>query len=473
MIGIARRIEMDVGIGTCNAGGLHRRILLLLRQFLTTVINVLIDQIALLHPAFCPARGAHSRKAPVAIQYLHPFSISYHTRFVIDRRNLIAQDCLRGGHVSDLLHPTASPTTGQQHNREHQQETETPINFHLIKTNIARQRFGSYAKQDLTLLAVAKADAHSAGSAHHLTIRIHGFHLTHSIRDLDRLNALIAQAHHLSETTVGNEFHGRNSKARSQDAIERRWRPATLNVPQHADPHFLSSAGSNRVTHQIADRSSAAVFFQLRRKFDPLSHHHNREMFAKSFPFGHILADSFDGERNLGNQNDVRSASNAGFQPNPARIASHDLDHHDAMVRLRRGMNLVYRLCCGMQRGIESKRNFGGTKIVVNGLGHTHDLQALAEKFERNLLRAVAADADDGINSKLACVDDDLIRYVADDLASVLNRPVIERVAPISGPKDSAATRQDAADVLQRELVRFLWPDQAIKSIRNADDLPF
>src|SRR5436190_19313057 len=105
--------------------------------------------------------------------------------------------------------------------------------FSGVKPHVKQSpiRSNLVATQDLTLLAVAETDAHSAGSAHHLTIWIHGFHLTHSIRDLDRLNALIAQAHHLSETTVGNEFHGRNSKARSQDAIERRWRPATLNVP--------------------------------------------------------------------------------------------------------------------------------------------------------------------------------------------------------------------------------------------------
>src|SRR5207253_11444380 len=123
-------------------------------------------------------------------------------------------------------------------------------------------------------------------------------------------------------------------------------------------------------------------------------------MFAKSFPFGHILADSFDGERNLRNQDDVRSARNTGFQPNPARVASHDLNYHDAMVRLRRGVNLVHRFSCGMQRGIESKGNFGGTKIVVNGLGHTYDLQALTEWLERNLLRAIAANTDDSINSE-------------------------------------------------------------------------
>ena len=96
----------------------------------------------------------------------------------------------------------------------------------------------------------------------------------------------------------------------------------------------------------------------------------------------------------------------------------------------------------------------------------------LRKSFERNLLRAIAADADDGVNSQLARVNDDLIRDVADDFAPVLNAPVIERIAAIGGAKNGAAAWQNAADVLQREFVRFLRPDQAIKTIRNADHLP-
>src|SRR3989442_11256311 len=125
----------------------------------------------------------------------------------------------------------------------------------------------------------------------------------------------------------------------------------------------LISPGSNSVAHQIADRSSATVLPQFPGKFDSLGYYHNRE--PERFPFGDILADFFDGKRDLGNQDDVGSARNPGFQPNPARVASHDLDHHDAMVRLGGSMNLVHRLGCGMQRGIKSKCNFGGAQIVV------------------------------------------------------------------------------------------------------------
>ena len=48
----------------------------------------------------------------------------------------------------------------------------------------------------------------------------------------------------------------------------------------------------------------------------------------------------------------------------------------------------------------------------------------------------------------------------------------LKGIAPIGGAQNGAAARQNAADVLERELVGFLRPDQSVETIRNADDLP-
>jgi hypothetical protein len=48
----------------------------------------------------------------------------------------------------------------------------------------------------------------------------------------------------------------------------------------------------------------------------------------------------------------------------------------------------------------------------------------------------------------------------------------MERIAAVGGVQDAAATRQDAAHVFERELVRFFRPDQAIEAIGDAHDLP-
>ena len=123
-------------------------------------------------------------------------------------------------------------------------------------------------------------------------------------------------------------------------------------------------------------------------------------------------------------------------------------------------------------RSVEAECDFGGRKIVVDGLGNAHDLHALVEKFERDGLRALAADADHRIDAQLAGVGDDFIGNIANDFFAVFDGAVFERIAAIGGAQDGAAARQNAADVLEREFVGFLRPDQAVEAVRDADDLP-
>ena len=82
-----------------------------------------------------------------------------------------------------------------------------------------------------------------------------------------------------------------------------------------------------------------------------------------------------DGEWDFRNENDVRAAGDAGVEGDPSAVASHDFDHHDAVMRFGRGVNLVDGVGRGVQRGVESEGKFGGGEIVVDGLGHADDLQ--------------------------------------------------------------------------------------------------
>ncbi len=55
----------------------------------------------------------------------------------------------------------------------------------------------------------------------------------------------------------------------------------------------------------------------------------------------------------------MRAARHAGFQRDPARIAAHDFDDHDAVMRFRRSVNLVHGIgSCG-QGSIETESDFG------------------------------------------------------------------------------------------------------------------
>ncbi len=76
----------------------------------------------------------------------------------------------------------------------------------------------------------------------------------------------------------------------------------------------------------------------------------------------------------------MSASGNAGFERDPAGVAPHDFDHHDAVVRFGGGVDLVHRVGGGVDRGIEAEGDFGGGEIVVDGLGHADDLHALIEK---------------------------------------------------------------------------------------------
>jgi len=50
------------------------------------------------------------------------------------------------------------------------------------------------------------------------------------------------------------------------------------------------------------------------------------------------------------------AAGDARVQRDPASIPSHHFDHHHAMARFRRSVNLVDRIGCGVHRGISKPK---------------------------------------------------------------------------------------------------------------------
>ena len=185
-----------------------------------------------------------------------------------------------------------------------------------------------------------------------------------------------------------------------------------------------------------------------------------------------MLTDFVDGERDLGNQDDVGAPGDSCFEGDPAGVPAHDLDHHDAMVRFRGGVDLVHGIGRGHERRIETECDLGGGKIVVDGFRHTDDVHSLLEKLERDRLRTVPANADHGIDTQLARVGDDLIRNIADDFHAILDGAVVEGIAAIRGSENGTAAGQNSADIVEGEGTRFFRPDQAIEAIGNADDSP-
>ena len=65
-----------------------------------------------------------------------------------------------------------------------------------------------------------------------------------------------------------------------------------------------------------------------------------------------------------------------------------------------------------------------------------------------------------------------MIGDVARDFLAILDHLVVEGIAAVGRAEDGAATRQDAADVFEFKLARFLRPDQTVEAVRNANDFP-
>ena len=85
--------------------------------------------------------------------------------------------------------------------------------------------------------------------------------------------------------------------------------------------------------------------------------------------------------------------------------------------------------------GVETERLIRPFHIVVNGLGHSDDVDALSGQIARHPKRILAAHGDHVINLEPLQVGEDLFHVAL----------ALRRVRPRS-PQDGAATRQNSGD---------------------------
>ena len=90
-----------------HTGRLHWIVKVLLREFLQSVVGLLIYQVALLDPTFGAARRAHPGKALLVLQNLHPLAVLHGSHVVIDGSHPVAQRGLSNRYVVDFQHPLA------------------------------------------------------------------------------------------------------------------------------------------------------------------------------------------------------------------------------------------------------------------------------------------------------------------------------------------------------------------------------
>src|SRR5207248_11641447 len=288
------------------------------------------------------------------------------------------------------------------------------------------------------------------------------------------LNMHASQADHAIKLAACDEIYGMHSPARGGHAIERRGLTATLDMAQNGHANFLVEHFVKRESDGVGDGSRATRWNRLAAwigggKLRAFRHNDKAVMATANFALSNGFADGLKRKGNFRDEDDVCSARGAGVQRNPACVASHDFNEHDAMVALRSSVEAVDGLGGDEDGGVETKRDVGGGKVNVNGLGHCNDVHAFAHEIAGDVLRTVTADNHKCINAQAAGVFQTKIGIVAHHVLAVFLGALGKRIATIGGAKNRAAAWQNAADGFLRQFLRTFRPDEAVETVVNAE----
>ena len=116
---------------------------------------------------------------------------------------------------------------------------------------------------------------------------------------------------------------------------------------------------------------------RLVRELVALADDDDREVLAALVPVLDLAARLLDRDRLLGDQDHVRAAGDPAHDRDPARVPAHDLDDHDAVVRLGGRVQPVDRLGADRDGGVEAERVVGRGQVVVDRLRDADDREVV------------------------------------------------------------------------------------------------
>ena len=189
----------------------------------------------------------------------------------------------------------------------------------------------------------------------------------------------------VAELALFHHAHGRRAEAQRQQAVAVRRAAAALQVAEHQRPDLeagrLAQVGADLLgeaaqpdlaAQLLADGADVAVLGAR-----ALGDDDDAVAAARGVALLDALDDAVDVVRDLGEQDDVGVARDAGVHRDPARVAAHHLDDHDALVRLGGGVQAIDRLGGDGDRGVEAERRLRARQVVVDGLRDADDRHAL------------------------------------------------------------------------------------------------
>ena len=152
-------------------------------------------------------------------------------------------------------------------------------------------------------------------------------------------------ADHLAKASFDDQSYGVGAVLGGQHAVEGGRRPAPLQVAEDGDAGLAVQTTFNFAGHDMADTAEFGLGPLLLfahhadfRQFRTLSHHDQGEPLALTLAIENLVADVFVSPRDLGNENHVTAAADAGVQGDPPGVATHHFQHHDSLVAGRGGV---------------------------------------------------------------------------------------------------------------------------------------
>ena len=156
-----------------------------------------------------------------------------------------------------------------------------------------------------------------------------------------------------------------------------------------------------------------------------------------------------------------------------AGVASHDLDHHHALMAFSGGVQLVDGVGGRGDGGVEPERRHGAADIVVDRLGNADDWDALLHQPQGDGQGAVAPDGDHGVDTVRVECGDRIVGAVALDPAAARRRLAeLERIPAVGSAQDRAAQVSDAADLARPERHNAVFTQQTAVATPDSDALP-
>ena len=124
------------------------------------------------------------------------------------------------------------------------------------------------------------------------------------------------------------------------------------------------------------------------------------------------LADLVESHREFRKQNQVRAASHARAERDPACLATHQFHYQHAAMRLGGAVKTVNRLGGNVDRRVITEGLVGAVNIVVDGLGHADDRHTPFVQARGNAQGVVAADSHEASEIHALEVLDECIELV-------------------------------------------------------------